>query len=216
MLIHLKPRPSGGRGFSFWTNLVDHLVRIVSAPARAFWTTGRGSEPTTGRIIAAIGWRGGNYTVPCLGLKLKRVALALKAMTITTSSVPADSSSGAFLRPPHRLRGHPRCRRWLTGITRTERPHTDMRQHGRRPCGHSLRAGTERRDRISYAVKPRPKVSGHFPSCGLRRVWPSAHNWQRHRASFVWRPNRSCPPPLRALPSHGRASALDHLDERMA
>ena len=68
--------------------------------------------------------------------------------------------------------GTPWIGRWLRGITRTERPRTDMRQHGRRPCGHSLRAGTERRDRISYAVKPRPKVSGHFPSCGLRRVWP--------------------------------------------
>jgi hypothetical protein len=40
MLIYLKPRPSGGRGF--FSNHVDHLVRIVSAPARAFWTTDRG------------------------------------------------------------------------------------------------------------------------------------------------------------------------------
>jgi len=37
----------------------------------------------------------------------KRVAPALKAMTITMSSVLTESSSGAFLRPPHRVRGTP-------------------------------------------------------------------------------------------------------------
>jgi hypothetical protein len=42
-----------------------------------------------------------------LSAGLKRVAPAPKAMTITTSSVVADSSSGAFLRPPHRLWGTP-------------------------------------------------------------------------------------------------------------
>src|SRR6266478_3325115 len=78
-------------------------------------------------------------------------------MTITMSSVLMESPSGAFLRPPHRLRGRPGCGRWLMEITRAERPRTDMRQRGRRPCRHSLRAGTERRDRISYG-KPRPKV----------------------------------------------------------
>jgi hypothetical protein len=67
-------------------------------------------------------------------------------MTITTSSVLTDLSSGAFLRPLNRLRGHPGCGRWLTGITRTERRRTDMRQHGRPLCRHSLGAGTERRD----------------------------------------------------------------------
>jgi hypothetical protein len=46
--------------------------------------------------------------------------------------------------------------RWLTGITRTERRRTDMRQRGRPLHTHSPGAGTERRDRISCAVKPRP------------------------------------------------------------
>jgi hypothetical protein len=79
-----------------------------------------------------------------------------RQMTITTSSVLTESSSGAFLRPPHRLRGHPGCGRWLTGITRTERLRTDMRQHGRRPCRHSLGAGTERRDQgVRSKKKPR-------------------------------------------------------------
>ena len=43
---------------------------------------------------------------------------------------------------------------WSSGTTRTELPRTDMRQHGRRPCRHSLGAGTERRDCICDAVKP--------------------------------------------------------------
>jgi hypothetical protein len=59
--------------------------------------------------------------------KLKLVAPALKAMTITMSSVLTESSSGAFSRPPNRLRGSPGCGHWLTGITRTESPRTDMR-----------------------------------------------------------------------------------------
>jgi hypothetical protein len=48
-------------------------------------------------------------------------------MTITTSSVLTDLLSGAFLRLPNRLRGHPG-------------------QHGRPLCRLSLGAGTERRD----------------------------------------------------------------------
>src|SRR5262245_57783734 len=55
-------------------------------------------------------------------------------MTIMTSSVLADSSSGAFLRP-HRLWGHRGCGRWLTGSTRTERRRTDMGNTGRRHAG---------------------------------------------------------------------------------
>jgi len=107
------------------------------------------------------------------------------------------------------------CGRWLTEITMTERGRTDMRQNGTLLCRHSLGAGTRRRGRIREAVKLR-KASGLYPPCGLQRVWPSAHNWLRPRASFVWRPDRPCSLPERALPSHGRASTLDHLDERMA
>src|SRR5262249_56325508 len=36
------------------------------------------------------------------------------------------------------------CGRWLTGIPRTERRRTDMRQHGVALCTHSPGAGTER------------------------------------------------------------------------
>jgi hypothetical protein len=92
---------------------------------------------------------------------------------------------------------------------------TDMRQHGRPLCRRSLGAGTERRNRTCDAANPR-RFRDFSPPFGLRRVWPSIHNWQRHRASFVCRPDRPCPPLWRVLPSHGRASTLDHLDERMA
>jgi hypothetical protein len=91
------------------------------------------------------------------------------------------------------LRGHSGCGRWLTGITRTERPRTDMRQQGRRPCRHSLRAGTERRERISYG-KPRPKVQAperrisarggpksHPPTADPADVRVSSHRRRRSR-----------------------------------
>src|SRR5262249_27317362 len=86
-------------------------------------------------------------------------------MTITTSSVLTDSSSGAFLRPSHRLRGHPGCGRWPTGITRTERLRMDMRQHVTPPCRHSRGADTERRDRRCVAKpgvgqRPAPRSAG--------------------------------------------------------
>jgi hypothetical protein len=48
---------------------------------------------------------------------------------------------------PRAVKGLPGCGRWLTGITRTERRRTDMRQHGKPLCRRSLGAGTERRDR---------------------------------------------------------------------
>jgi len=90
--------------------------------------------------------RTGDGDRPLTPTSLKQVAPALKVMTIMTSSMMADSSSGAFLRLPNVLRGHPGCGRWLMGITRTEHRRTDMRQHGRPLCRHSLGAGTERRD----------------------------------------------------------------------
>src|SRR5262249_12574711 len=92
--------------------------------------------------------RGGLGTVTDLLLRQAQAsrAGALKAMTITTSSVLTVSSSDAFLRPPHRLWGHPGCGRWLTGITRTARRRTNMRQHGTPLCRHSLKVGTVRRE----------------------------------------------------------------------
>src|SRR6516165_199598 len=84
-------------------------------------------------VNSEVGWRRGPPSSPDT---LKRVAPALTAMTIATSS---------FLRPPHRLWGHPGCGHWLTGITRTERRRTDMRQHGTALCRHSPGAGTTER-----------------------------------------------------------------------
>ena len=54
-----------------------------------------------------------------------------------------------------RLEG-PACAAVKAGLLapRGQNSHARMRQHGRRPCRHSLGAGTERRDCICDAVKP--------------------------------------------------------------
>src|SRR5262249_27352134 len=81
------------------------------------------------------------------------------------------SVTGAFLRPPHRLPGDPGCGPWLRGITRTERPRMDMRQHVTPPCRHSRGAGTERRDR-RCALSPKwvsapPRPAQRAPQVGF-------------------------------------------------
>ena len=103
-------------------------------------------------------------------------------MTITMSSVLTESSSGASLRPPHRLSGHPGCGRWLTEITRTERRRTDMRQPGTALCRRSLGAGTERRDRCCVAKPVVPDASTRQApprspqeAAGLCRARDTAH-----------------------------------------
>jgi hypothetical protein len=79
------------------------------------------------------------------GVLLRRVQAtrpALKAMTITTSSMLTDSLSGAFLGPPHRLLWeHLGYGRWLTGIMSTARRRTAMPRRARLRWPHSPRAG---------------------------------------------------------------------------
>jgi len=123
------------------TTFENSLEGIVSKRKHSRYRSGRSRDWLKMKNPNAPGGEAGSRK----GL-LKRAALVLKAITITTSSVLTESSSGAFLRPPHRLGGHSGCGRWLTGITRTERPRTDMSKHGTPLCTHSLGAGTERRD----------------------------------------------------------------------
>src|SRR6266566_9737222 len=122
-------------------------------------------------------------------------------MTITTSSVLTEPSSGAFLRPPHRLRGHPGCGRWLTEITRTARPRMATRRRATLLWRHSRRAGggNEKTPSLQRAnctvdalhcpgrfrtvVLPLPFLSHYGHECPLRPVrcrasWRLASNYQ--------------------------------------
>jgi len=115
-------------------------------------------------------------------------------MRITTSSVLTASSSGASLRLPRRLLGHPGCGFWDPGIERIERPPRDMRQRARPLCRHSQGGGTERRDRRGCVASQSPRtemaVIRHFQE---RMPMIRGRLQRQRKLPTQWFPDRKSP-----------------------
>jgi hypothetical protein len=99
-------------------------------------------------------------------------------MTITTSSVQVDASSGGFLRLPNRLPGHPGFGRWLTEITRTEFleiPTTSMHQLP----GLAVRAGAMKTATQGLEIGRARPTRGHHGKDRTAAVVEKAYDARR-------------------------------------
>jgi hypothetical protein len=173
------------------TKFSGHAATFRSSPTVLAETPMLGSTSTrilSGKPPRAI-WSAGMF----LGLYRMRAHLPLIAYNLFT---PGATGREHFRTIARRVQ---QCVQICCGSQQLERRYAGIRQELAQ--GHV----------IAPVAKLRLDVAGPFPSCAVRRVW-----WQRPQASFAWKSDRSCPPRQHALPWHGRASALDYLDETMA